>query len=107
MGKIGRGSSSMMRLSVFAFLMVMIVAAPAWAAATADGGDLFHTRCGVCHSAGGFGTSMLARRLGAGKSVLEDRVDLTPAYVTVAVRRGVGGMPPFSRVELTDPELRA
>ena len=96
-----------MRLWGLAAVAAAMIAAPAWAASAPSGSDLFNIRCGICHANGGFGANILARRLGPGKSVLADRVDLTPAYVTVAVRRGIGSMPPFSRVELTDPELQA
>ena len=95
-----------MRLWGLAVAAAAMIAAPAWAAES-NGSDLFNTRCGICHASGGFGANILARRLGPGKSVLAARVDLTPAYVTIAVRRGIGSMPPFSRVEITDPELQA
>ena len=72
-----------------------------------DGAALFRQRCGICHATGGFGANMLGRRLGPEKSVLERRQDLTPDYIRLSVRRGVGSMPPFSRVELTDRELAA
>ena len=96
-----------MRLLFTVALAALAVGAPAFAADAPDGGALFTTRCAICHSKGGFGANILGRRLGEGRSVLETRVDLQPAYVTVAVRRGIGSMPPFSRVELTDPELQA
>lgn len=82
-------------------------ASPLQAASTQDGKSLFETRCGICHAAGGFGANILARRLGPERSVLASRTDLTAAYLNVVVRRGLGNMPAFSRVELTDPELQA
>jgi len=96
-----------MRLMLAVALGALMTGAPAWAADTPDGGALFTARCAICHAKGGFGANILARRLGEGGAVLETRVDLQPAYVTTAVRRGIGSMPPFSRVELTDPELQA
>lgn len=96
-----------MRLMLAVALGALAAGTSAWAADAPDGGALFTTRCGICHAKGGFGANILARRLGEGRSVLETRVDLQPAYITTAVRRGIGSMPPFSRVELTDPELQA
>lgn len=70
-----------------------------------SGQALFTRECGLCHRGGGTGTMMLARRLGADKSLLEERTDLTPSYVEFAVRRGINSMPTITRVEVTDAEL--
>ena len=87
-------------------------AADATAAADADaaarvaaGKALFDVRCGICHAAGGTGTFMLGRRLGAGHALLAERSDLTAELVTQVVRHGINGMPVFTRVDLTDAEL--
>lgn len=96
-----------MKLILAGAIAALATGAPAFAADAPDGAALFNTRCGICHAKGGFGANILARRQGEGRSVLDTRVDLQPAYVTVAVRRGIGSMPAFSRVELTDPELQA
>jgi mono/diheme cytochrome c family protein len=71
------------------------------------GKELFQARCGGCHLVGGGGTAMLAKRLGKEKSLLEERKDLLPLYIQTVVRRGVGSMPWFTRVELPDVELNA
>ena len=86
-------------------LVATLLAAPAFAAD--EGQALFRTRCGICHLKNGFGANILARRVGPEKSLIEDRTDLTVAYVRLSVRQGIGSMPRFSKVELTDDELAA
>ncbi len=71
----------------------------------AEGNKLFHARCGYCHLAGGTGTIMLGRRLGNDRALLEQRTDLTTAYVKKITRVGINGMPPHTRIEVTDGEL--
>lgn len=83
------------------------VAGAALAATPADGKALFTRKCGICHLADGGGTWMLERRLGKEKSLLESRTDLQAAYVQVIARRGLNGMPRFTRVELPDSDLAA
>ncbi len=70
-----------------------------------DGRALFHTRCGMCHEAGGMGTGLLARRVQPPE--LEKRSKLNPDYVFQFARRGLGNMPPIARGEVSDAELRA
>lgn len=76
-------------------------------AAAADGKALFTRKCGICHLADGGGTWMLERRLGKEKSLLESRTDLLAPYVRLIARRGLNGMPRFTRVELPDADLEA
>ncbi|MFO1409303.1 MAG: cytochrome c [Steroidobacteraceae bacterium] len=71
----------------------------------AAGQALFDVRCGICHAAGGTGAFMLGRRLGADRALLASRRDLSEALVAQVVRHGINGMPVFTRVDLTDPEL--
>jgi mono/diheme cytochrome c family protein len=84
--------------------------APAAAASPApgaapDGKALFARRCGICHFADGGGTWMLERRLGKSQSLLESRTDLLAPYIRLIARRGLNGMPRFTRVELPDADL--
>ena len=65
------------------------------------------SRCGLCHLAGGTGTFMLGRRLGAQQALLTERRDLRADYVRQVVRHGIVSMPRFTRVELPDEELTA
>jgi mono/diheme cytochrome c family protein len=71
----------------------------------AQGKDLYDTRCGICHEPGGTGAIMLSRRLGKDRSILATRTDLTSDYIHKIVRVGIGSMPPFSRIEVTNSEL--
>ena len=76
-------------------------------AATQDGAARFAQRCAVCHAPGGMGANVLAARSGPAKSILADRRDLKAPYVRYVVRNGLRNMPRLSRVEVTDPELKA
>jgi mono/diheme cytochrome c family protein len=76
-------------------------------AQAARGQQVFTHRCSMCHREGGTGTFILARRLGADKSLLEKRSDLLPDYVRTVVRWGLVNMPRLSRVEVPDPDLDA
>jgi cytochrome c5 len=75
------------------------------AQAAPDGRALFHTRCGMCHEAGGMGTGLLARRVKPAE--LEKRSNLGADYVFQYARRGFGNMPPITPGDVSDPELRA
>lgn len=77
-------------------------------AATADverGLAQYRRNCAPCHARGGTGAMMLGRRLGAEKSLLDQRKDLTPEYIRFVVRRGLGSMPWLSPVELPEQQL--
>ena len=92
-------------------ILVMLAAAACQAGAGEDlkakGEKAFTHRCAMCHREGNTGTYVLARRLGAEKSVLEKRQDLTGPYIRVVVRQGLLNMPPLSRVEMPDADLDA
>jgi mono/diheme cytochrome c family protein len=90
-----------------AALILLIGASTAtFAADNTPGKDLFHNRCGLCHLQGGTGTFMLGRRLGPDNALLEARKNLRADYVEAIVRNGLMSMPRFTRVELTDSELK-
>jgi len=67
----------------------------------------FTHRCGMCHREGGTGTFILARRLGKGESLLEQRTNLQADYIRHVVRWGLVNMPRMSRVELPEADLDA
>jgi mono/diheme cytochrome c family protein len=106
-----------MRPAGVAALLVLAAAAAAAgsdAAGVAGGTDqlapgkaLYEQRCAICHGPGGTGTFMLARRLGAEKSQLAARTDLTPQLIQWVARHGIGSMPLITRAEVTDAELGA
>jgi mono/diheme cytochrome c family protein len=86
-------------------------AAPATAAAAAgaaslDGQALYRERCGMCHQTIGMAVSILSRRpADESKGLLEERNDLSAAFINTVVRTGIMNMPRMSRGEVSDPEL--
>jgi mono/diheme cytochrome c family protein len=107
-----RSSHAALAVALLAWMALAAGAAEtptAAAAATpaADGKALFARRCGICHLADGGGTWMLERRLGKAQSLLESRTDLQAPYIRLIARRGLNGMPRFTRVELPDADLEA
>jgi len=72
------------------------------------GKTLYDKRCGMCHQTIGMAVSILSRRPGdTSKGLLEERSDLSAAFVQAAVRAGIGNMPRVARGEVSDPELAA
>ncbi|MES2606693.1 MAG: cytochrome c [Pseudomonadota bacterium] len=70
-----------------------------------SGAELFGEKCGMCHRAGGMGTTILGRRLQGDQALLENRADLKAEFIDVAVRSGFGVMYPISRGEVSDEQL--
>ncbi len=98
--------------NVAATLMVVLgigaLAAPAMAAEQPDGQTLYKQRCAMCHQTIGMGVAILSRRPGdTSKGVLEQRADLSAAFVEAVVRSGIANMPRIARGEVSDPELAA
>ncbi len=78
----------------------------AQAAEAPDGKALFTSRCGMCHQTIGMAVGILSRRPGdASKGFLEERKDLSAAFIRTVVRSGIVNMPRMSRGEISDPEL--
>ena len=84
------------------------------------GQEVFEQRCAACHAAVPkdmigppymppmAGTQALqARYKGAKPAELEQRTDLTPAFVTAIVRGGLNSMPFFRPTELSNDDLTA
>jgi (+)-pinoresinol hydroxylase len=70
----------------------------------------FQRACSVCHGSGPArpGTRALrAKYRGKLPALLEQRTDLTPAYVKYIVRHGVSVMPLFRKTELSEADLEA
>ena len=84
-----------------------------WAAVPipADTGEHIYQRyCFECHGAGADkpGTVALAAKYkGAKPGRLDQRTDLTAAFVTYTVRHGVSIMPSMRKTEISDAELKA
>lgn len=74
-----------------------------------SGRAIYSHYCADCHDAGEGhpGTMRLSERERAGSPVLLRRTDLTPDYITLIVRNGLGMMPPFRPTEIADSELGA
>lgn len=70
-----------------------------------SGPALYGEKCGMCHRAGGMGTTILGRRLDPEKALLENRDDLQAPFVSAVVRNGFGLMFPLSRGEVSDMQL--
>ncbi len=73
--------------------------------ASATGAQLFASRCGMCHRAGGMGTGLLSRRPNGGTGLLEERRDLMSVFVVAVARNGTGNMPRIARGEVSDAQL--
>lgn len=100
-------------------LLLIALASPVLAqtAPSAKNGKVVYEKwCMPCHgatkTAGGHastglaGTSALTVRYkGSVPAVLEDRTDLTPAYIRYVVRNGLFGMPITRKTEISDAEL--
>ncbi|MEY4761650.1 MAG: hypothetical protein RLZZ200_1506 [Pseudomonadota bacterium] len=91
---------------ILTLALVAALAATAHAAEP-DGKDLFKQRCAMCHDAAGMGTGLLARRVKLEVAMLEKRDDLSAAYVERAARIGLLNMPPITRGDVGDKELKA
>ena len=94
--------------------LALVALAPAAIAAEPVSGERVYQRwCVHCHAAGrgNPGTQSLQTKYRsvtpAVPAVLLDRTDLTPEFVSLAVRQGVLSMPPFRKTEITDTELAA
>jgi mono/diheme cytochrome c family protein len=72
---------------------------------SATGGEkLYVEHCAMCHGPNGMGTGLLGRRVQP--ALLEQRIGLAAQYVNMAARRGIGNMPPITRGEVSDADLK-
>ena len=71
----------------------------------AQGEALYLEHCAMCHGPNGMGTGLLARRVQP--AMLEQRKNLTSAFVIAAARNGIGNMPAIPRGEVSDAEMKA
>ena len=94
-------------ISMAAVLLPALAPSPAAAAQAVkpDGRQLFHQKCAMCHGAVGMGTGLLARRMKPDLAPLENRKDLSAAYVERAARIGILNMPPITRGDVSDAQL--
>lgn len=100
-----------MRAAIFMASLTLLGPGTSAVAAGGDPGEQVYKRwCVHCHAAGrgNPGTASLQTKYRNEKpAVLLDRTDMTPEFVTLAVRQGVMSMPPFRKTEITDTELAA
>jgi len=71
------------------------------------GGQVYNGLCVFCHAPGLWGTTTLAKRMDKQHAVLDGRTDLASATIRVAVRVGIGSMPPLRKTEVSDSDLDA
>lgn len=71
------------------------------------GAQVYARWCSDCHSTPmSPGSMALQRRYqGTVPAILDQRSNLSPAFVSVVVRRGMGFMPSFRKTEISDAEL--
>ena len=83
------------------------LSAPPAAPVRSEGAKIFHKWCGDCHSTAQGPGSMALQRKYQGKlpAILEQRNDLPPEFVALAVRHGVSFMPSFRKTEISDGNL--
>ncbi len=99
-------SRSIRRLWASALALALMAAAgTAHSAEAAEGKALFTARCGMCHQTIGMAVAILSRRPGDASKGLEERTDLSAAFVRTVVRTGIMNMPRIARGEVSDPEL--
>jgi (+)-pinoresinol hydroxylase len=70
----------------------------------------YQSSCSVCHGPMPErpGTRALAAKYqGSLPAMLEQRTDLTPAFIRTIVRNGISLMPPFRKTEVTEEQLDA
>ena len=100
----------MTRRIAAALVLLLLALAGRLGAAEIDGHLVFEKWCAPCHAPGPNhpGTAALtAVYNGARPGALEQRTDLNPSTVTLAVRQGVFSMPFFRKTEISDAELDA
>ena len=73
----------------------------------ARGKAVYEHWCAHCHDEkpNAPGRLKLEWTRGLKNSVLTDRVDIAPEYITVVVRRGKAEMPSFRKTEISDADL--
>jgi len=84
------------------------IATEAFAADATSGKALYTERCGMCHQTIGMAVGILSRRPNdPSKGFLEQRTDLSAAFIRTVVRTGINNMPRITRAEVSNPELAA
>jgi mono/diheme cytochrome c family protein len=105
------------RWSFVWFAMLTVVAIPGFAQDVAGdaarGKTAYQRNCTPCHGPGVHGRGLLpgtasleVKYGGKVPAVLEERTNLSLAYLTAVIRRGSQGMPFFRQTELSNQDVR-
>jgi mono/diheme cytochrome c family protein len=108
------GTSGVHAATAVALTLVGSLALSVATAAAADltpqqeqGRKVYFGLCINCHAPGLWGTNRLAKRFDKDHAVLDNRTDLAAATVRVAIRVGIGSMPPLRKTEVSDADVDA
>lgn len=66
---------------------------------------MYETHCGLCHREKGDGSIILERRLGEQNAILENRTNLSDAYIRAVVRKGIGSMQGISTDLISNEQM--
>jgi cytochrome c5 len=69
--------------------------------------ETFDAHCGVCHRQMRVGVLTSMREVSEQRSQPARRRGLDAVFIKYVVRNGIGGMPPQTRVDVTDADLEA
>jgi cytochrome c5 len=102
-----RSTAALLACLVVTSARVLAAEPAALAPQQEHGKKVYNGLCVFCHAPGLWGTTTLAKRMDKQHAVLDGRTDLAPATIRVAVRVGIGSMPPLRKTEVTDSDLDA
>ena len=72
----------------------------------ATGGEAqFLEHCAMCHGPNGMGTGLIGRH--KQPALLEQRGNISAAFIIAAARSGIGNMPAIPRGEVSDADMKA
>ena len=83
-------------------LLAASIAGPAFAQAP---GDLYKTKCAMCHGADGLATSPMAKNMKIVSFKAPEMVKATDAQLIASTRNGKGKMPSYTG-KLTDDQIK-
>ncbi|HEV7966519.1 MAG TPA: cytochrome c [Candidatus Acidoferrales bacterium] len=87
--------TSKYRAGAIAFLPLLLLAFPPFAAAQSDGRKLYDANCAKCHGPDGSGNTAVGKAVGAKDLRSAEANKLTNAEIYMQMDQGKGNMPPF------------
>ena len=69
-----------------------------------DGAAVFKAKCAVCHDERAWASQVMGRGKPAGAGVLAARKGRPAAYTKQIIRKGIGAMPGFTPVDVSDAQ---